>query len=145
VQESLIQELRTLLAQVEPSARSGKSGLLHFLTREAADEEQRGLEDDIKRLTDIAKVKDAIIAEKDKRIADLERIGLSNRLLISCSYSRNSARQNETFASTSMQKLSDPKLSRPKPLEISPRDLALVDVLAPVGCLVATNRNTQPS
>jgi hypothetical protein len=49
--------------------------LLHFLTRDAADEEQRALENDVNRWKDIAKAKDAIIAEKDRRIAELERMG----------------------------------------------------------------------
>jgi hypothetical protein len=78
----LIQELTSQLARVEPLARSGKTSLLHFLTRDAADEEQRGLEDQVNRWKDIASAKDAIIAEKEKRIAELERAGSSLFILL---------------------------------------------------------------
>lgn len=81
-QEKLIQELTSQLARVEPLARSGKTSLLHFLTRDAADEEQRGLENEIHRWKDIAKAKEAIIAEKDRRIAELERTGALNCLYV---------------------------------------------------------------
>lgn len=56
-------------------ARSGKTSLLHFLTRDAADEEQRGLENEVNHWKDIAQAKDAVLAEKDRRIAELERLG----------------------------------------------------------------------
>jgi hypothetical protein len=76
-QEKLIQELTSQLARVEPLARSGKTSLLHFLTRDAANEEQRALEDEVNRWENIAKAKDAVILEKDRRIAELERAGSS--------------------------------------------------------------------
>ena len=74
-QEKLIQELTSELARVEPLAKSGKTSLLHFLTRDAADEEQRALEAEINRWKDTVKSKNATLAAKDKRVAELERIG----------------------------------------------------------------------
>ncbi|KIJ69087.1 hypothetical protein HYDPIDRAFT_172565 [Hydnomerulius pinastri MD-312] len=72
-QDALIKELTSQLARVEPLARTGHGVALHFLTREAADEEKRVAEQDIARLHGVIKQKDDTIAEKIKRIAELEQ------------------------------------------------------------------------
>lgn len=74
-QEKLIQELTSQLARAEPLARAGKSSLLHFLSRDAADEEHRALEDEVARLKDIAKAKDAVIGERDRHVREMEQTG----------------------------------------------------------------------
>lgn len=63
------------MAQVEPLSRTGQAVALHFLTREAADEEKRVVEQNISRLQDAIKVKDGMIDEKTKRVAELEQLG----------------------------------------------------------------------
>jgi hypothetical protein len=50
---------------------------LHFLTREAADEEKREAKDQINSLNRTIQAKDAVISEKDKRIAELQEAGMS--------------------------------------------------------------------
>ncbi|KIJ10501.1 hypothetical protein PAXINDRAFT_119493 [Paxillus involutus ATCC 200175] len=72
-QDALIKELTSQLARIEPLSRTGQGVALHFLTREAADEEKRAAEQDILRLEEIIKRKDSTLAEKIKRIAELEQ------------------------------------------------------------------------
>ncbi|KAN0077189.1 hypothetical protein V8E55_011044 [Tylopilus felleus] len=73
IQDALIKELTSQLARVEPLSRTGQAVALHFLTREAADEEKRAAEQDISRLKEVIKAKDTVIDEKNKRIAELEQ------------------------------------------------------------------------
>ncbi|KIL00940.1 hypothetical protein PAXRUDRAFT_821149 [Paxillus rubicundulus Ve08.2h10] len=73
-QDALIKELTSQLARIEPLARTGQGVALHFLTREAADEEKRMAEQDVSRLEEIIKRKDSTLAEKTKRIAELEQL-----------------------------------------------------------------------
>jgi predicted nucleic acid-binding Zn-ribbon protein len=68
-QERLIQELTTQLARVEPLARTGNSSALRFLTREAADEEQRTLEN---QLTELKHT----LEDKNTQIVHLRRRGI---------------------------------------------------------------------
>lgn len=77
MQDTLIKELTSQLSRVEPLARTGQNVALHFLTREAADEEKRAMEQDMARLQDVIKHKDATIAERNKRIVELEQLGSS--------------------------------------------------------------------
>jgi hypothetical protein len=147
-QEKLIQELTSQLARVEPLARSGKTSLLHFLTRDAADQEQRGLENEVNRWKDIAKAKDAIIAEKDKRITELERAGSSYHAFFdhTCGCKLFCiALQSEMLATNSMRRSNGLKLSRPKLSGLSPLGLRLVDVSVAVGSLVLTTQKMRPS
>ncbi|KAF9246422.1 hypothetical protein BU15DRAFT_70516 [Melanogaster broomeanus] len=72
-QDALIKELTSQLARIEPLSRKGQGVALHFLTREAADEEKRAAEQDILRLEENIKQKDSAIVEKTKRIAELEQ------------------------------------------------------------------------
>lgn len=74
-QETLIQELTSQLAQVKALSGTGQSYMVQFLTREAADEEKKSLDKEVTRLKDKLKQKDANLAEKDKRIAELEAQG----------------------------------------------------------------------
>ncbi|KAF8136468.1 hypothetical protein EV363DRAFT_1294090 [Boletus edulis] len=60
-QDALVKELTSQLVA------------LHFLTREAADEEKRAVEQDISRLQEVIKAKDSVIDEKTNRIAELEQ------------------------------------------------------------------------
>ncbi|RDB20981.1 hypothetical protein Hypma_011820 [Hypsizygus marmoreus] len=72
-QERLIKELTSQLALKEPLMRSGKTSVLHLLTREAADEEKRTLEKEVTRWKDVATERQKTIDEKDGRIAELEK------------------------------------------------------------------------
>ncbi|KAH9950253.1 hypothetical protein B0H21DRAFT_724014 [Amylocystis lapponica] len=71
-QETLINELTTQLSKVKALARTDKSYMLHFLTREDADEEKDALEKEVARWQDIVKQKDAVIVDKNKQITELE-------------------------------------------------------------------------
>ncbi|KAH7889586.1 hypothetical protein F5I97DRAFT_1802459 [Phlebopus sp. FC_14] len=72
-QDTLIRELTSQLARVEPLARTGQGVALHFLTREAADEEKKAMEQDVSRMQDALKHKDDIIAAKNERIVELDQ------------------------------------------------------------------------
>lgn len=74
-QDALIKELTSQLARVEPLSRTGQAVALHFLTREAADEEKRAVEQDMSRLQEVIKEKDSVIDKKTKSIAELEQSG----------------------------------------------------------------------
>lgn len=81
-QDALIKELTSQLARVEPLSRTGQAVALHFLTREAADEEKRAAEQDISCLQEVIKAKDSVIDERTKRIAELEQLGQPTILLL---------------------------------------------------------------
>ena len=66
-QETLLQEQAKLIKAIT----SNKPYMLQFLSREAADEEKKELEEEIARSRDIIKQKDAQIAEKEERIQDV--------------------------------------------------------------------------
>ncbi|KZP21206.1 hypothetical protein FIBSPDRAFT_953935 [Athelia psychrophila] len=90
-QEKLIQELTSQLARAEPLARAGKSSLLHFLSRDAADEEHRALEDEVARLKDIAKAKDAFIGERDRHVREMEQTERELRFELAAEIERSKA------------------------------------------------------
>ncbi|KAI0707926.1 hypothetical protein C8Q76DRAFT_746914 [Earliella scabrosa] len=71
--ESLIQELTERLTKLQtPGASSSNQTFnAHFITREAADSEKRGLEDEIARLKDLVKQRDASLAGKEQQIQAL--------------------------------------------------------------------------
>lgn len=69
------------MARVEPLSRTGQAVALHFLTREAADEEKRAVEHDMSHLHEIIKEKDGVIDGKMRRIAELEQSGWFTALL----------------------------------------------------------------
>ncbi|OBZ69170.1 hypothetical protein A0H81_10976 [Grifola frondosa] len=68
-QTSLIKELTSQLARVKELSGSEKSYTLHFLTREAADEENKAMKTEVDRLKETIRRKDMLLAEKDKLIA----------------------------------------------------------------------------
>ncbi|KAH7926644.1 hypothetical protein BV22DRAFT_1032643 [Leucogyrophana mollusca] len=72
-QDALIKELTSQLARAEPLARTKHNAALHFMTREAADEEKRAAEEDNIRLKDVINQKDATIAEEKKRNTELQQ------------------------------------------------------------------------
>jgi len=71
-QESMINELTAQLTKIKALGGSEKSYMLHFLTREAADEEKETMRKEVERWKDIVKQKDAQLTEKDQTIATLE-------------------------------------------------------------------------
>ena len=71
VQEELIKELTAQIAHLTPMSKEGRTPTLHFLTREAADEEKRVLEERLRKAQEDLRQKDAVIKEKDARIAAL--------------------------------------------------------------------------
>lgn len=60
---------------MKSASNSGKSYMLHFMTREAADQEQEVIRKEIEHWKDVAKRKDAQLAEKDKQIAEVKAQG----------------------------------------------------------------------
>jgi hypothetical protein len=70
-QEELIKELTTQIARLTPMLREGRGSTVHFLTREAADEEKRMLEERLEKSKEALQQKDAVIKDKDARIAAL--------------------------------------------------------------------------
>lgn len=65
-QEEMIGELTSQLARVNVLIQDGKTSTLHFITREAADEERKGIERQYEKLKETLKGKDNIIAERDE-------------------------------------------------------------------------------
>ena len=76
--DSLIQELTGQLSKQSPSS-SNQSWTLHFLTREAAEEEKRALRDENARLKDVIKQHNALVAAKDQQITELKQEGTCPR------------------------------------------------------------------
>jgi hypothetical protein len=71
-QEELIQELNIQISRLTPVLKEGRTSTLLFLTREAADEEKRILEEQLRQ-------KDSIVKDKDTRIAALNEQCASRR------------------------------------------------------------------
>lgn len=71
----MINELTAQLTKIKALGGSEKSYMLHFLTREAADEEKETMRKEVERWKDIVKQKDAQLTEKDQTIATLEAQG----------------------------------------------------------------------
>ncbi|KAN0123705.1 hypothetical protein V8E52_002195 [Russula decolorans] len=71
-QEELIKELTAQIARLSPMLKEGRDSTVHFLTREAADEEKRILEERLEKAKEALKQKDAVIKDKDARIAALD-------------------------------------------------------------------------
>ncbi len=63
------------IAQKETLAQRGKHSILHLITREAADEEQRKLVQDVAQLRKVLAEKDQALHEKDNQTAELRQIG----------------------------------------------------------------------
>ncbi|KAG6909619.1 hypothetical protein DXG01_016401 [Tephrocybe rancida] len=72
--EDMIRELNTQLSMKEPLMRSGNSTVLNLLTREAADEEKRMVEQEVHRWKSATEQKQRDIKQRDERIATLERV-----------------------------------------------------------------------
>ncbi|KAG7092696.1 hypothetical protein E1B28_009027 [Marasmius oreades] len=72
--DKLIQELNSALARVEPLSKSGKTSVIHLLTREAADEEKKSVQQEVARLKAELVQKDIVIKEKDKMMSEKETI-----------------------------------------------------------------------
>lgn len=70
-QEELIKELTAQISRLNPMLKEGRDSTVHFLTREAADEEKRILEERVEKAKEALKQKDAVIKDKDNRIAAL--------------------------------------------------------------------------
>ncbi|KAI0006192.1 hypothetical protein BJV74DRAFT_880485 [Russula compacta] len=70
-QEELIKELTTQITRLTPMSKEGRTSTLHFLTREAADEEKRMLEKRLEKAEEVLKQKDVVIKDKDARISAL--------------------------------------------------------------------------
>ncbi|KAI0351479.1 hypothetical protein OH77DRAFT_1410960 [Trametes cingulata] len=80
--ETLIEELTAQLSKLQSSSKSSKSYTLHFLTREAAEEEKQALREENNHLKEAIKQRDATIASKDKQIHSLqEEVNVTKREL----------------------------------------------------------------
>ncbi|CCM04406.1 uncharacterized protein FIBRA_06583 [Fibroporia radiculosa] len=71
-QETIIDELTSQLANTKALGSTGKSAVLHFLTREAADEEKEAVQKEVARWKEVVKERDVKLAQKDKHISELE-------------------------------------------------------------------------
>ncbi|EGO21082.1 hypothetical protein SERLADRAFT_441471 [Serpula lacrymans var. lacrymans S7.9] len=87
--KSLVKELTSQLARVEPLARTAQTAALHFLTREAADEEKRTLEEEMEQLRSVVKKKDNLLTEKTGQINDLEKSVKDSRLELEAEIDRS--------------------------------------------------------
>ncbi|KAG2157480.1 hypothetical protein DEU56DRAFT_764884 [Suillus clintonianus] len=90
-QESIISALQAQLASQSPFFRSSElhsnppsrsthpppnsstSSIPHFLTRATADAEQRSMQDELARMRDELVAKDAVVEERERRIAELQQ------------------------------------------------------------------------
>ena len=68
----MIKELTTSLAHADTLFAQGKTSSLPFLTREAADEERRGLENELVQAKEALKVKERSVVEAQQRVGELE-------------------------------------------------------------------------
>ncbi|KAH9848877.1 hypothetical protein C2E23DRAFT_738604 [Lenzites betulinus] len=68
----LIEELTLQLTKLRPTAKSDQPYTLHFLTREAAEEEKTALREENSRLKETIKQRDGMIAAKVAQISALE-------------------------------------------------------------------------
>ncbi|KAG2147215.1 hypothetical protein BD769DRAFT_1414918 [Suillus cothurnatus] len=130
-QDSIISALRTQLASqsplfrtsepdpnppsrsIQPPPSSSTSAIPHFLTRATADAEQRTLHDKLARLRDELAAKDAVIEERERRIAELEQSVKDIRVELDAEIARSKqllARQPIPHTKTSSTD-ADPKLS----------------------------------
>lgn len=66
-QEALFKEHSNVIA----ASNSDKPYMLHFLSREAADEEKKDLQQEVSRWQVVVKQRDTVIAEKDQKIKDM--------------------------------------------------------------------------
>ncbi|KAK7020435.1 hypothetical protein R3P38DRAFT_2969447 [Favolaschia claudopus] len=69
--DAIIKQQEEMLARKEPLSKEGKTSVLHLVTREHADAEKRSAEEQVAHWKRQVDDRDRIIAEKDKRIADL--------------------------------------------------------------------------
>ena len=83
-QEALVKELTSQLTKTKALGASAKASVVQFLTREAADEEKLAVEREVERCRDIIEHRDQQLAEKDKRIQDLEAQGMSRLSCMHC-------------------------------------------------------------
>ncbi|KAI0647559.1 hypothetical protein C8Q79DRAFT_1000445 [Trametes meyenii] len=67
-----IEELTAQLSKLSSSSQSNQPLNLHFLTREAAEEEKHALREENNRLKDVIKQRDATIVDKDKQMHSLQ-------------------------------------------------------------------------
>lgn len=74
--DTLIHQLTTHLASKEPLIRPGKTSIVHLLTRELADADKREVEEDRQRYKEQSEAQQRELQEKERRIAELEDIGL---------------------------------------------------------------------
>ena len=71
-QDELIKELTIQIARLSPWLKEDRGPTVHhFLTREAADEEKHMLEERLEKSKEALRQKDAVIKDKDARIAAL--------------------------------------------------------------------------
>ena len=83
--DDLIRGLEEQLAQLQSPSKAGSSYTLHFLTREAADEEKKAQLEENKKLKDVIKQRDATIAAKEREINEAREEGASD--LVACTSS----------------------------------------------------------
>ncbi|TCD66186.1 hypothetical protein EIP91_001680 [Steccherinum ochraceum] len=116
-QEELLREQQKLIAASKSSSGSGH--MLQFLSREAADEEKKGLQEELDRMREKLQSKDALIASKDEQFLDLqaERDMIQAELKAEVERSKSLLSRNpppieaRTYKRGGMSESADPKLS----------------------------------
>ncbi|ESK88053.1 hypothetical protein Moror_10794 [Moniliophthora roreri MCA 2997] len=71
--ERLISQLTQSLAKLEPMSRSGKTSVLHLITRDAADEERKMVEQEVARLKEELAERTRQVKERDELLAEKEQ------------------------------------------------------------------------
>ena len=79
------------------ASSSDNSQIPHFLSREAADAEKETSEKEVQRLKGLSRQKDDQLADKDKRIAELEAEGMLQRVSVSIRFCSSLASQTAAF------------------------------------------------
>ncbi|KAF8627725.1 hypothetical protein AX15_004269 [Amanita polypyramis BW_CC] len=95
--EALIEALTAQLAQKEMLALRGKDSILHMITREAADEEQRKLASDIVQCREALKEKEQELREKDNQIAESHQIENELRFELKTEIERSKALSDKSL------------------------------------------------
>ncbi|KAF5380867.1 hypothetical protein D9615_004147 [Tricholomella constricta] len=136
-QEQLIREYQTQLMMKEPLMRSGNIAVLNLLTREAADEEMRAIQEEVARWKELANEKQRAMTQRDERIAQLEQAEKDLRFELKAEIDRSAALAKSTRAPSMMRS------GRPGGVE-DPRHAEVLRFYEDLTNLLVPHMKTQP-
>ncbi|KAM6500328.1 hypothetical protein JOM56_003342 [Amanita muscaria] len=87
--DAVVETLTSQLAQKETLALRGKQSILHMITREAADEEQRTLETNIMQLKELLAQQEGELKSKDKQMTGLHQLEMELRMELKAEIERS--------------------------------------------------------